>query len=138
MILTSRCMSSWPVSVYQTNSYLLIQCRQTQTPLRHHHLLSALFSPNKNKIIIIIKLYLQKHHVNYQLIICARVRVFYATFNNISVISWRSVLLARNLEYPEKTINLPQITDKPFSRNVVSSTPRLSGVRTHNTSHDMH
>jgi hypothetical protein len=89
-------------------------------------------------IIIIIKLYLQKHHVNYQLIICARVSVFYATFNNISAISWRSVLLVRKLEYPEKTINLPQMTDKLFSRNVVSSTPRLSGVRTHNVSHDMH
>jgi len=41
-------------------------------------------------------------------------------------------------EKPEKTTDLPQITDKLFSHNVVSSTPRLSGVRTHNVSDDMH
>jgi hypothetical protein len=29
--------------------------------------------------------------------------VFNATFNNISVISWRSVLLVEETEYPEKT-----------------------------------
>ena len=34
--------------------------------------------------------------------------VFNAIFNNISVISWRSVLL---VEHPEKTTNLPQVTD---------------------------
>jgi hypothetical protein len=36
------------------------------------------------------------------------VMVFNVTFNNISVISWRK------LEYPEKTTDLPQITDKLF------------------------
>jgi hypothetical protein len=35
--------------------------------------------------------------------------VFNATFNNISVISWRSVYRP---EYPEKTTNLSQVTDK--------------------------
>jgi hypothetical protein len=34
--------------------------------------------------------------------------VFNAIFNNISVISWRSVLL---VEHTEKTTNLPQVTD---------------------------
>jgi len=29
----------------------------------------------------------------------------------------------RKPEYPEKTINLPQFTDKTLSHNVVSSTP---------------
>jgi len=37
-----------------------------------------------------------------------RVMVLNTTFNNISVISWRSVLL---VEYPEKTTDLPQNTD---------------------------
>jgi hypothetical protein len=37
-----------------------------------------------------------------------RVRVFNSTFNNISVILWRSVLLA------DKTTNLPQVTDKLY------------------------
>jgi len=46
--------------------------------------------------------------------------VFNATFNNILLVSWRSVLLVE--EYPEKTTDLPQVTDK-LSHNVVSSTP---------------
>jgi hypothetical protein len=39
-----------------------------------------------------------------------------------------------NLEYPEKTTDLPQVTWQTLSHNVVSSTPRLSGIRTHNVS----
>jgi hypothetical protein len=38
--------------------------------------------------------------------------VFKATFNNISVILWQSVLLVEKTEYPEKTTDLPQVTDK--------------------------
>jgi len=38
--------------------------------------------------------------------------VFKATFNNISVILWRSVLLVEEPEYREKTTDLPQVTDK--------------------------
>jgi hypothetical protein len=37
--------------------------------------------------------------------------VFNATFNNISAISWRSVLLT---DYPEKTTNLQQVIDKLY------------------------
>ena len=37
--------------------------------------------------------------------------VFNATFNNISVILWRSVLL---VEYPEKTTDMVQVTDKLY------------------------
>ena len=37
-----------------------------------------------------------------------------ATFNNISVISWRSVLLVEETEYPEKTTDLWQVTDKLY------------------------
>ena len=48
--------------------------------------------------------------------------VFNATFNNILIISWRSVLLLT--EFPEKTTDLSQVTDKLLSHNVVSSTPR--------------
>jgi hypothetical protein len=47
--------------------------------------------------------------------------VFNATFNNISVISWQSVLL---VEYPGKTTDLLQATHwQALSHNVVSSTP---------------
>jgi hypothetical protein len=40
--------------------------------------------------------------------------VFNATFNNISVISWRLVLLVEKLEEPEKTTALLQVTDKLY------------------------
>jgi hypothetical protein len=55
---------------------------------------------------------------------------FNATFNNISVISWRSVLLVE--EYPEKTNDLPQVTDKLYHIMLY----RLSGIQTHNISGD--
>ena len=38
--------------------------------------------------------------------------VFNATFNNILIISWRSVLLLT--EYTEKTTDLSQVTDKLY------------------------
>jgi hypothetical protein len=51
--------------------------------------------------------------------------VFNVTFNNISAISWRSVLLVEETEYPEKN---PQTCSKSLtnfiSHNGVSSTPR--------------
>ena len=54
-----------------------------------------------------IKSYLQLNGV--------MVVVFNATFNNISVISWRSVLLVEETRVPgEKTTDLPQITDKLY------------------------
>ena len=58
--------------------------------------------------------------------------MFDATFNNISVISWWSVLLV------EETTDLLQVTDKLKHIYVVSSTPCLSGIRTHNLSGDRH
>ena len=38
--------------------------------------------------------------------------MFNATVNNISVISWWSVLLVEETKYPEKITDLPQITDR--------------------------
>jgi len=40
--------------------------------------------------------------------------VFNATFNNISVISWRSVLLVEETEVPGETTDLSQVIDKLF------------------------
>jgi hypothetical protein len=42
------------------------------------------------------------------LVLRVRVMVFNATFNNISVISWRK------REYSEKTTDLSQVTDKLY------------------------
>jgi hypothetical protein len=43
-----------------------------------------------------------------------RVIVFNATFHNISVILQQSVLLVEETGVPEKTTDLPQITDKLY------------------------
>ena len=54
------------------------------------------------------------------------VLVFNATFNNISVISWRSILLIEEIgEYMERTTRLQQVTDKLYhiNDNIVSGTP---------------
>ena len=40
--------------------------------------------------------------------------VFNATFNTISVISWRSVLLVEKTGVPEKYTDLSQVTDKLY------------------------
>jgi hypothetical protein len=48
------------------------------------------------------------------LIYRAMVMVFNATFNNISVISWRPVLLVEETALPGKTTDLPQVTDKLY------------------------
>jgi hypothetical protein len=48
--------------------------------------------------------------------------------NNISVISWWSVLLVEETASHRQTL----------SHYVTSSTPRLSEIRTHNVSGDMH
>jgi len=45
--------------------------------------------------------------------------------------------LSTILEYPEKTTDLPQVW-QTLSHNVVSSTPRLSGIWTHNFNGDRH
>ena len=44
----------------------------------------------------------------------------------------------RKPEYPEKTTDLSQVTDKLDHTMVVLSTPRLGGVQTHNISGDKH
>jgi hypothetical protein len=40
--------------------------------------------------------------------------VFRATFNNISVLSWWSVLLVEKTEYPVETTDLLQATNKLY------------------------
>jgi hypothetical protein len=55
--------------------------------------------------------------------------VFNATFNTISVISWLSVIWWRKPEYPEKTIDMSQGTDKwqTLSHNVVEYNSSCAG-----------
>jgi hypothetical protein len=40
--------------------------------------------------------------------------VFNATFSNISVLSWRSVLLVEENKSTQRKPDLPQVTDEPY------------------------
>jgi hypothetical protein len=64
-----------------------------------------------------------------------RFMVLNATFNNISVILWRSVLLVEETGDNHRPVASHWQT---LSHDVVSSAPRLSEVRTHNFSGDRH
>jgi hypothetical protein len=59
--------------------------------------------------------------------------VFYATFYNISIVSWRSVLLVEDTWVP---VAKKKTKNQTSSYNVVSSTPHR--IRTHTVSGDRH
>ena len=66
------------------------------------------------------------------------VMVFNATFSNISVISWWSVFIGGG---NRSTWRKPPTCGNSLtnlSHNVVSSTPHLSGIQTHNASGERH
>ena len=64
--------------------------------------------------------------------------VFNTTYNNILAISWQPVLLVEETGVHGEN-NRPAASHRQtLSRNVVSSTPRLSGIRTLNVSGDRH
>jgi hypothetical protein len=64
-----------------------------------------------------------------------RVTVFNGTFNNISAILWWSDLLVEDTGVPWE--NHWPAAIQTVSYNAVSSTPHLSGIRTHNVSGDI-
>ena len=65
-----------------------------------------------------------------------RFMVFNATFNNISIISWWSVLLVEETGVPGETINLPLVTDKLYHIMLYQVHLAMNRTRTHNISSD--
>ena len=68
--------------------------------------------------------------------ISIKVMVFITTFNNISVISWRSVLLMEETGPPGENHRPVASHWQTLSYNFASSTLRVSGIRTDNFSGD--
>ena len=70
--------------------------------------------------------------VNYS--VTVKVVVFSVTFNNISIISWESVLLFEETGLSGESHRTVASHWQTLPHNVVSRTPRLSGIQTHNFS----
>jgi len=64
------------------------------------------------------------------------VMVFNATFNNIQLCRGGQFYWWRKPEYPEKTINLPQIAAKLFHIMLYRVHLAMGGIRTHNVTGD--
>jgi hypothetical protein len=66
------------------------------------------------------------------------VMVFNATFNNISVISWWSVLLVEETRVPGENHRLSQVTDKLYHIMLYRVHLAMRGIQTHTVSGDRH
>ena len=82
---------------------------------RHAYILSLLSSQSHLKIYYHIHVYI--------ILLWVRVMVFNSTFNNISVISWRSVLLVEETGVPRENQQPEASHWQTWSHNIVSNTP---------------
>ena len=91
---------------------------------------------------LILKLFRQGGIVCYNSLwlgeVRVRVRVINTTFNNVSVISWWSVLWVGKPELHGENHGHAASHWQTLSHNVLTTTPRLREIRTHNVSGDRH
>jgi hypothetical protein len=116
------------------------QCRSLnmyQCKLLVNHLRIRSYGLNKSKLILHHKCIFDICHRS-PLMDWFGCMVLNATFNNISVISWMSVLLVEETGIPIENHWPVASYWQTLSHNVVSSTRRLSGIRIHNVSGDRH
>jgi hypothetical protein len=64
--------------------------------------------------------------------------VFNTTFNNISVTSWRLVLLGEEFRVPKENHDLSQVTGNLYHIILYPVHLVMNGVQTHNLSDDRH
>ena len=88
-----------------------------------------------------IKIYSKTHRESMKVKVMSRWPLYkgdrYDRFDCISVISWRSVLLVEENIVPGENHRPVESHWQILSHNAVSSTPHLSGIRTHNFSQVM-
>ena len=97
---------------------------------------ASFWQPLKKNSSTIEKSYFDSHVTS--VLRWVKVMVLNATFNNISVISWRLILLMEETGVPEENYRPAAGHWQTLSHNVVSTIPRLSGIRIHNVSGDRH
>jgi hypothetical protein len=120
--------------IYQTNKYLYTKLKHDKTRHSHNHKTETVSKLVMNHIFL-----KGNHFLSHQVFIFLyRVMVFNATLNNILVILWRSVLLVEETGVPRENHRPVAGNSQTLSHNIVLSTPRLSGIRTHNISGDRH
>ena len=156
LTLHSNAMTSWqcfpciPMLWRHDNAFLAFQCYDVMTTLSlHSNAMTSWQSISSNKIFCNVAPFFYHHSVVIQHLVSdrllslisqegVRVMVFNATFNNISVISWQSVLLVEETGVPGKNHRTVANHWQTLSHNVVSSTSLLNGIRIHNLSGDRH
>ena len=124
------------------STWVLCICKHTPFYKNFHHVLYFLLPFSNIQLYFLIYWYedlAAKYKKNmYNWLLKFWFMVFNVIFNNISVISLRSFFLVEETRPLEENHRPVTSHWQTLYHNVVSSTPRLNGNRTHNVSGDRH